>query len=717
MLIVAGLAAASALVGGAFRPRFSWADVAAIFLFVLVAVSAGRAVDRRPAINLAWEWGSVGIVYVLVRWLPRTRGESVALAGALAATAVAVSAYGLYQVQVELPRVQQRYLSNPVEALRIVGIEPGSPSAAAFAHRVLHSNEPYSTFALTNSLAGFLVGPLVVMIALLWDGLTDREGRGSRAAAVALAAVPTLAVLLCLTLTKSRSAYVGLAAALVVLAWRERRRVRPRTLALAAVGAVLVVAALATAGVKSGRLDREVLTEADKSFRYRREYWTGAWRAINESPRAYWRGFGPGNFQAPYLRHKLPEASEEIKDPHNLVLEVWTTAGVWAALSLGVAVALALWNIFRGTGIGPEYGQSERREVVLDDASSPPRRPGWLVAFAEGGWVAVLVVGQMRLISGGDFERWLILGAAWGLALACGLPLWRRRPLQPAVLGAAAVAVLVNLLAAGGISVPAVALALWVTLAVGLNLREDRGCGRLRGPFGRTAAFGMASVWVALLGTFVGAVVPFWRAEAAMAAADDALRARPPQFDAAESAYQRAAEADHFLARPWMALANLEYQAWMSRGGKHDDLRWKKIPIAMFKAVDPPRPPDVWERHLQRARMTGLVMRQLGSNLPPLQATRYRADIVHATRRASQLYPTLASLRARLAEASGDIGMTGDAATEGRKALALDAATPHPDKKLEPAVRLWLESRIPDWERSAAEASGLSIPKPRPRPR
>ena len=68
--------------------------------------------------------------------------------------------------------------------------------------------------------------------------------------------MPTLVVLVCLTLTKSRSAYVGLAAAVLVLGWRERRRVRPRTLGLAAVGAILVVAALATAGLKSGRLDR-----------------------------------------------------------------------------------------------------------------------------------------------------------------------------------------------------------------------------------------------------------------------------------------------------------------------------------------------------------------------------------------------------------------------------------------------------------------------------
>ena len=46
---------------------------------------------------------ALGLVYLLLRNLPRTRDESSVLAGALVATAFAVSVYGLYQVKVELP--------------------------------------------------------------------------------------------------------------------------------------------------------------------------------------------------------------------------------------------------------------------------------------------------------------------------------------------------------------------------------------------------------------------------------------------------------------------------------------------------------------------------------------------------------------------------------------------------------------------------------------
>ena len=102
--------------------------------------------------------------------------------------------------------------------------------------------------------------------------------------------------------------------------------------------------------------------------------------------------------------------------------------------------------------------------------------------------------------------------------------------------------------------------------------------------------------------------------------------------------------------------------------------------------------------------MTNLLIKQLGDKLSPLDATSYRADVVHASRTAVRLYPTNASLRAWLAEASAEIGMIPDALTEGREALRLDRLTPHPDKKLEPAVRLWLESKLPEWETAAESA-------------
>jgi O-antigen ligase len=713
LLIVAGVALAAPLVGGTFRFRWSWADLAVAALVSLVAVSALHAVDRRPALNQAWEWLAIGIAYLLVRNLPRTRGESVALAGALAATAAAVAFYGLYWVSVELPEVQRRYLANPAAALAVVGIQPGTAGQKIFESRLLGSNEPPSTFALANSLAGFLVGPLVVVLAIAWDNLTRRAGRGSRAAALALAALPTLAVLVCLVLTKSRSAYIGLFAALTVLAWRERRRVRTRTLILAAAGAVVVVGALAAAGLATGRLDRLVFTESSKSLRFRREYWVGSWRAINESPQVFWSGFGPGNFAAPYIRHKLPQASEDIHDPHDFVLEVWAAGGLRAVLALAAAVVLALWFLLGLGAVNDDDGRSDAQAPRSADPGAAPKRPGWSVAAAALGWIAALwPIGRLDFFA--SFERWMILGASWGLAVVCGHWLWSRRPLAPAALGAAALAILVNLIVQAGIGVPAVALMLWSLLALGLNLRVTRGSGRLREGGGRLAAFAAAAAGAALAGTFYGTESPHFRLEAAMAEAEAALDPRHTDFDRALAALDRATDADRFSARPWLKMAAVEYEAWMFRGGKASDLRWKQVPIALYMAVKPPRPSDSWTVHHQRAQWTGLILKQIGGDLNPREVLTYRANITEASRAAVLLNPTYAALRAALAEASADTGMYPDALDEGLEALRLDALTPHDDRKLDPAVRQWLDGRIPEWKKTVDEAKAVVEPKRKP---
>ena len=146
------------------------------------------------------------------------------LAGVLVATAVAVSAYGLFQARVEIPRLQERFRRNPQQVLREANVPPDPQRIRAFTDRLLDSNEVFATFGLANSLAGFLVGPLVLVLALVIQALADRKARGRRWGSIGLAALPLLCLLTCLMLTKSRSAYIGFLAAAAILAWQARRR-------------------------------------------------------------------------------------------------------------------------------------------------------------------------------------------------------------------------------------------------------------------------------------------------------------------------------------------------------------------------------------------------------------------------------------------------------------------------------------------------------------
>jgi hypothetical protein len=81
VLATTAIGLASSLFAGSLKLRWSWVDAAVIALMLLVAMSASHAAERRPAITMAWEWGGLGLLYLLVRNLPRGRGESAALAG------------------------------------------------------------------------------------------------------------------------------------------------------------------------------------------------------------------------------------------------------------------------------------------------------------------------------------------------------------------------------------------------------------------------------------------------------------------------------------------------------------------------------------------------------------------------------------------------------------------------------------------------------------
>ncbi len=670
----------------------------------LTALSARRSVDWRIGVNLAWEWAAMGTAYLLLRWLPRTKGETGVLALGMAATASAVAAYGIFQGAVEIPQLQEAYRRDPQAVARQMGAQAtqaqDDPRRQALENRLLQSNEVFGTFGLANSLAGFLVAPLLLVLAMGLRNLARRrEPDASPWPAMLAATVPGLLLLACLVLTKSRSAWLGAMFAAALLAWHARRLVPRRVLlGLVAAGAV-ALGGLVAAGLATGRLDLEVLTQSRLSMGYRLQYWKSTWAMITEGAGSagkalqagnFWSGVGPGAFGSHYLLYKLPDASEEIQDPHNLFLEVWSTAGFWAFLALVVAI---------GSGIGMLL--TSRHEPD----EPPADRPGWLLAASALGLVMVLVLGRMNLFVEDLLSRWLILTVFWGLSAALLLPLWRRVSASAFGMGAATTALAIHLLAAGGIAFPAIAMGLWGHLALGLNLREGAGSGRLRTVESRLPGAGMAVAWAALVGSFLGATIPFWKSEAAVARAEAALERMPPDLERAEAAYTLAERLDRYNVRPWLGHAYLQYLAWESRGAKPEDLRWKTIPTLLLKAASPPRSPDAWSLHAERAEVTRDLLRRVGPGLSPRDAVSLRGSIVEANRTASRLYPTNATLHARLAEASAELSLLPDAIQEAREALRLDALTPHPDKKLAPSVRARLQESLPKWTAQAGEAA------------
>ena len=699
--IAALLAIASAVLGGGCRLRASKADIAAYAFFGLVALSVGRGAEARLALNVGWEWVAVGVAYAAFRQLPRDASDARALAACLVATAVALSAYGFFQVAAIYPEAREAYRRDPAGALRAAGVADDPMTRRRFEDRLLGSREPIATFALTNSLAGVVVGPLVLAAGMVLGSLSTIRGRPGRHAAFVLAAIPIAVVASCFLLTKSRSGYLGLLAGLFVLGWLGRRSVSRKAGWGILGGMVLIALGLTAAGVATGQLDWQVLSEAPKSLTYRAEYWEGTWRLLRGEPGAFWAGLGPGNFGGAYMRHRLPAASEAIADPHNLVLEAWATAGVFAALALVAAIGLGLREALGPPSPGPSGG-----------GGVEGTRVGLVYAGGIGGLVLAIVfrpdLGPFaRSLNPfeGDLTRWVLLGSSWAAGAWLGAGLWGRRDLPAFAFGAAGLAVAVHLLAAGGLGFAPVALCLWGWLALGQDVREDRACSRSRFVGGRALAFGLLAAWAAAAGVFVGTSAPAWRAESFLDRAEaevaegreastrgfrlgsgraalDVFRRAGDHFQRAAQAYSRAAEADPRSPRPWVGRAFLELESWRALGEpvRADDLPWHRIRSALDRAVAPPRSPDSLAVETLRARFAEALLRKPG--WPPFERSAIAADLLEALQKAFRLNPTDAALAANLSDVLEAAGRHEDARLRARDAVRLSRTTPHAERQL-----------------------------------
>ncbi len=196
----------SALSGEGPGVRAGWIDAAVLLLLVCFAASTLWAVRHgspRPAINVFWEWVGLGLCFLLARQLIDTEREVRAVAAVMIALAVALAGYGLYQQAYEMPQTRAFYRANPDAALRAADwwYPPGSPQRKLFEDR-LANTEPTATFALTNSLAGFLTPWLVVLAGIACTELRDRKR-------LAGAIILFLPIGICLFLTHSRSGCIA----------------------------------------------------------------------------------------------------------------------------------------------------------------------------------------------------------------------------------------------------------------------------------------------------------------------------------------------------------------------------------------------------------------------------------------------------------------------------------------------------------------------------
>jgi len=640
-----------------------------VFAALLVLIDGG---NRRTAINLGWEWLSLAVLFLLLRHSGHSPLRPV-LVRAVTAIWIALAGYGIWQHAIWYPATLQSYeqarskydaafsaatspnapaaaqqeLRQATADLTARGVPLSGPSRELFERRLRDSQEPLGFFALANSFAGCLSVIVVLLTVLLVRSLlssakvastsaTAQSANPARAGPASPAGrrrvIRVLAILLplllttaCLILTKSRTAWCGTLAGLALAAglsfFGNRSELSLRRGILIAGGLLIAIGGLATATTLTGGLDPNVIREAPKSLKYRLEYWSGSLAVVAEHPML---GVGPGQFRDAYLKHKLPESSEEIADAHQAVLDVWANAGLPALLGLLGVVVFSGVNIVkrgrshesgwtgleRGTSEAPASGNSLQPTLVLPAQSSPGHPAGSDLT----GLLAILIAFGIVLAANFILEAHinshaLTVGIA---AVACWwllkpvfassrldashftLPLggsrgttgegavWRNVEQQTfatrtfhVAVSSGLVALLVHLQGAGGIAMPAV-----VGLLLLLAVLTDADTPQVPTASGTASAerpprwtletyWSTSAVVTAVLSVVCSltAFVPDQSRRSLLAAGDyEAAQGRAvPQ---AERLYHEAAQADVLSPEPWLRLSELAFRQWSTTGSE-----------------------------------------------------------------------------------------------------------------------------------------------------
>jgi tetratricopeptide (TPR) repeat protein len=623
--------------------------------------------QKRAALNGLWEWVSVGVALCWVAsGAKRPEFRRVVTLSVISAAAT-LSLLGLWQRHVWQPRLagwvteydqlearvnsltgtERRSAERRLEELRDeLGPEYVSLDANgrfAMRQRVQFSTEPLGRFALANTLASLLAVGFVV-------GLPMLSGAGPPRSKI-LAAAMLLLIAYVLLLTKSRTAMIGTAfgtVAFLVLAFGFLSQRLARWMAcITATVVVLIGVAWLTGG-----LDRLVISEAPKSLRYRTEYWRGSADVVREHP---WLGVGPGNFRQHYLRYKLPESSEEILDPHNLLLDAWVNGGLLAAAVVIGLVVMGLWRM--SFPVPPT--------TVETMTSSLGRK-------VAGAFVLAAAIVLLRRWAFEGIVDWqvLLLGVGSGIV---GLLLVRASAfggsLEFAALSAAWLTLTIHLLGAGGMEMPAV-VQTWLALMCLKVASVDARTRTLT--VGRRAALGLAfAMAIVATAQWWTATFPALECRTFSDAAEAAISRG--NFRGAQQRLKEAIDADPLDPEPRRRLAQVHFGAWReSREQSEFDIAIRVQQEAI--ARDPANPHD--------HRILGEIYLAKFERDREADAARQAVEwLTIAAEKYPNHAPTQASL-ARAHEAAGDKALSREAAAKAIRLDALNRELGHYDRLL-----------------------------------
>ena len=652
------------------RSRFN--DIAVVLFFLGITVSVlvhlvpGQGC-MRYGLNSLFLWLELAAIYYVFRTiLPGSKIRNTFLA-IFIAIAVSQSLLGFYQYAVEMPQMVREYEADKESFLAAIGITPGSAEQTLFENRI-HSPEPMGTYPLTNTLAGLLAPAFVLLTGLLIFGRKKIDGP-----LILFDGILAFCIGLCLLLTESRTAYIATLCGITLIAgkivwgqgWERFRFLFSRKI----LGPILLVATLfvATIGIAifSGGLNIDLLSGAKKSLGYRIEYWESTCKMIQDHPIF---GCGPGNYQHVYTQYKLPNASEEIADPHNFLMEIASNSGVFVLVFFLIFVL----QIFRTNDRSVILSECDSSSLSPPHPNPLPRSTGGegncgqeifvpFIGSLLGFIVAFLCTQTAEVVL--DFKKILLLGGSFVVAF---FPLCVLASKPNAISGflvkTTIFVQLVNLLAAGGISYPNIAAPFWLLAAFLLpseTVKRKNLC----------VVSGLVFM-VFAIACYHGTFIPSLKSSSYFNQARNAATT-----NAQIALLQKAVQMDPYSVESRLALTQSRLALYDVTGSEQ----------ALQEAI------REQEQLLQLAPFSASIRKLLGEIQMQIYDRRgNRTLLMLATERleeAVKLYPNHAKTHAPLAVALEKSGENERAKSEAKIAIELDDTMPHLDQKLNESLR------------------------------
>jgi hypothetical protein len=268
--------------------------------------------------------------------------------------------HGLWYHLMDRPELLRVFHDDPTIVQKMQNVQPGTFEYNQIVNSIEH-----------GELRGFSVSPntygaQLVLLGLVTLSIFVACLRLRHMTGAIVSGLLIVVDLVCLPLTQSRSAFLtgflgaALLAIFVCFNWPRQSRQGPSPLAelmrrkatllyMAGVAAVLaVIAFIVGYGTSHGTLFQDSL-----NFRWR--YWTASAQLFRQH---LFLGVGWENFGNPYLGVRIPEATEEIKDPHDFLVRYATELGVIGLILALAWTARTWWELSRPAGLVKEAEES-----------------------------------------------------------------------------------------------------------------------------------------------------------------------------------------------------------------------------------------------------------------------------------------------------------------------------------------------------------------------